>query len=163
MKGDRNCPTCIKYLKPRWDCPDCGGTGKIRGEKMIESHVILPIVVENEEKCHPDCKGRYCDHDGNMLCHYFDDNLEFVDGGEDGRCKACKEQYDPDMPWMDKWVTKDVVKAVKRLGHCMLDFSINDFEDAGFSQQALAKTDGKDPVFTIDLAIALLKSMKERQ
>lgn len=24
---DRNCPTCIKYIKPRWDCPDCGGTG----------------------------------------------------------------------------------------------------------------------------------------
>lgn len=24
---ERDCPTCIKYIKPRWDCPDCGGTG----------------------------------------------------------------------------------------------------------------------------------------
>lgn len=23
----RNCTTCIKYFSPRWDCPDCGGTG----------------------------------------------------------------------------------------------------------------------------------------
>lgn len=23
----RNCSTCIKYFAPRWDCPDCGGTG----------------------------------------------------------------------------------------------------------------------------------------
>jgi len=27
MQG-RTCQTCIGYIKPRWDCPDCGGTGK---------------------------------------------------------------------------------------------------------------------------------------
>ena len=23
----RNCERCAKYIKPRWDCPDCHGTG----------------------------------------------------------------------------------------------------------------------------------------
>lgn len=54
---------------------------------MIKFEVHLPVIAEDADRCHPDCQGRYSDHDGNMLCHYFDDDIGFGDE----RCKGCKE------------------------------------------------------------------------
>lgn len=50
------------------------------------------MLAVDAERCHPDCCGRYCDHDGDMWCHYFDDNLGFIDGSEQGRCSDCKDE-----------------------------------------------------------------------
>jgi hypothetical protein len=45
---DRNCRTCIQYIKPRKDCPECGGTG-------VSSTVDLSLSkVPKEVWCKPD-------------------------------------------------------------------------------------------------------------
>jgi hypothetical protein len=64
---------------------------------------------------------------------------------------------------MDEWVTKDVAEAVQRLGFVILDFSMDDLAKVGFSQQEIASDENaRDPVFVINLAIALLEHMQER-
>ena len=92
----------------------------------------------------------------------LENNLTSVRGSFQGAFDA-KNKLETDIKKLKKKPSMgaDVTDAVRRLGTSMLGFSFNDFEQAGFSQQDIADPKRRaDPVFAIDLAIALLDKKK---
>ena len=92
----------------------------------------------------------------------LENNLTSVRGSFQGAFDA-KNKLETDIKKLKKKPSMgaDVTDAVRRLGTSILGFSMNDFEQAGFSQQDIAGSRREnDPVFVIDLAIALLDKKK---
>ena len=87
-------------------CGHCGfsvhhelGAKEVREKppKPIQFEALLPVVAYDNERCNADCDGFGCDSEGDALCQYWGDYLDFADLPPGGtivmykRCQRCKE------------------------------------------------------------------------